>query len=43
MKRDEAVREMEVYVDNKIVEDGILKDLNSTEEYHVLVKIPLEG
>ncbi|TXC89360.1 NdvB protein [Metabacillus litoralis] len=43
MKRDETVSKIEVYVNNEMVEDGILKDLNSTEEYHVLVKIPLEG
>lgn len=40
MKREPGVQTIEVYVDGRLIEDGILKDLKPGLDYTVLVKIP---
>ena len=40
MKRDSSVQTTEVYVNGNLVEDGVIRDLNSDLTYKVLVKIP---
>ncbi|MEK4062510.1 MULTISPECIES: GH36-type glycosyl hydrolase domain-containing protein [Paenibacillus] len=40
MKREPGVQTIEVYVDGRLIEDGILKDLKPGLDYNVLVKIP---
>ncbi|MFD1176400.1 GH36-type glycosyl hydrolase domain-containing protein [Paenibacillus puldeungensis] len=40
IKREIGVNSAEVYVDGTRLEDGILRDVQSGTEYHVVVKIP---
>lgn len=40
MKRESGVQSTEVYVDGRLIEDGILKDLQSGMKYNVQVKLP---
>jgi cellobionic acid phosphorylase len=41
MKRDAGVSNMEVYVDGKRIDDGVLRDLKSDAMYQILVKLPV--
>jgi cellobionic acid phosphorylase len=43
IKREQGVKETEVYVNGNYIEDGIIKDLKRGAEYRVLVKIPLSN
>jgi cellobionic acid phosphorylase len=43
IKREQGVKETEVYVNGNYIEDGIIKDLKWGAEYKVLVKIPLSN
>ncbi len=40
MKRESGFETMKVYVNGNYIEDGIIRDVKSGEEYKVLVKIP---
>jgi cellobionic acid phosphorylase len=40
IKREQGVKETEVYVNGNYIKDGIIKDLKYGAEYKVLVKIP---
>lgn len=41
IKKDTAVKMVEVYVNGLYIEDGIIRDLQSGEKYKVVVKIPI--
>lgn len=43
MKREAGISSAEVYVDDQLVEDGVLRDVQQGREYRVWVKLPLEG
>lgn len=43
MKREAGVQSTEVYVEGRLIEDGILKDLKSGVKYNVQVKLPSQN